>query len=97
MDPALTRAGRFDRNVYITLPNREAWEEILLVHMSKIKVDPNEKKIILKMVSNMTPGFSGADLENVCNEAAIGAAWESALSVGKKHFDKALDRIRFGL
>ncbi len=78
LDPALTRAGRFDRNVYISLPNREAWEEILLVHLAKIKVDPSQKQEIVKMISNLTPGFSGADLENVCNEAAIGAAWESS-------------------
>ncbi len=65
--------------------------------MEKIKVDAKQKTEVVKMLSNMTPGFSGADLENVCNEAAIGAAREACSLVTKKHFDTALDRIRFGL
>lgn len=72
LDSALTRPGRFDRMVEITLPEIKARESIFMVHLSPLKVNPNRPlQEIAKRLSELTPGFSGADIANLCNEAAI--------------------------
>lgn len=74
LDEALTRAGRFDRKIEITLPNKEARKKILSIHMAKLWIKKKNLEKLLEVYANMTPGFSGAKLENMCNEAAINAA-----------------------
>lgn len=93
LDPALTRSGRFDRQVIVGLPDLGQREKILAVHAKKITVDPN---LDLKVIAKGTPGFSGADLENVANEAALLAAREDAEAVTNKHFEEAKDKIMMG-
>lgn len=87
LDEALTRAGRFDRKIEITLPSKEARKQILKIHMQKLKIKKKNFEKFLDVYANMTPGFSGAKLENMCNEAAINAAREGASYVNEKHFD----------
>ena len=78
LDPALLRPGRFDRTIEIGIPNFEERREILKVHLKKVKYDPSlTEDELTKKISVLTPGFSGAELANVCNEAAILAARES--------------------
>lgn len=94
LDPALLRPGRFDRQVVVGLPSLEERKEILRVHMRNKPiaedVDPLE-------LAHLTPGFSGADLKNLVNEAALLAAREGERRVRKDHFLKALDKIVLGL
>ena len=93
LDPALLRPGRFDRQVVVPLPDLRGREQILKVHMRKVPmagdVDPS-------VVARGTPGFSGADLANLVNEAALFAARENAKEVRMTHFDKARDKIMMG-
>ncbi|MCH8553816.1 MAG: ATP-dependent zinc metalloprotease FtsH [Schleiferiaceae bacterium] len=94
LDGALTRAGRFDRIVYVDLPDLNEREAIFKVHLKKIKTS---EKLDLSFLSKQTPGFSGADIANVCNEAALVAARKGKESVEKQDFLDAVDRIVGGL
>ena len=94
LDAALLRPGRFDRQVVIGLPTLEERKEILLVHMRGKKFTPNVDAMEL---ARLTPQFSGADLKNLVNEAALQAARENATEIAKIHFQTALDKIMLGL
>jgi len=93
LDPALLRPGRFDRQVVITLPDIVGREAILKVHTRKIKLG---KDVDLKSVARQTPGFSGADLANLCNEAALLAARLNKEFVSLPEMEKALERVIAG-
>lgn len=93
LDPALLRPGRFDRQVEVPVPDVKGREEILKVHIKKIKLAPN---VDLSVIAKGTPGFSGADLENLVNEAALMAARENKQHVGMEDFEKAKDKILMG-
>ena len=93
LDPALLRPGRFDRQVVVGLPDVKGREQILKVHMRKVPLADNVEPMI---VARGTPGFSGADLANLVNEAALFAARENAKEVRMDHFDKARDKIMMG-
>lgn len=94
LDKALMRAGRFDRSIYVDLPELHERKEIFDVHLAKIKLDEN---IDREFLAKQTPGFSGADIANVCNEAALIAARNGHESVNKQDFLDAVDRIIGGL
>ena len=94
LDSALLRAGRFDREIHVDLPDLTERKEIFQVHMKPIKTD---KTVDIDFPSRQTPGFSGADIANVCNEAALIAARRNAQAVGKQDFLDAVDRIIGGL
>ncbi len=93
LDPALLRPGRFDRQVYVTLPDVRGREQILNVHMRKVPVGQDIRADIL---ARGTPGFSGADIANLVNEAALFAARRSARVVEMVDFEKAKDKIMMG-
>lgn len=93
LDPALLRPGRFDRQVVVGLPDVRGREQILKVHMKKL---PLGDDVDAMTVARGTPGFSGADLANLCNEAALFAARDNAKQVHMEHFDKARDKILMG-
>ena len=93
LDPALLRPGRFDRTIIVNLPDIKGREEILKVHTRKIKLGPS---VNLKAVASSTPGFSGADLANLCNEAALLAARASKVAVEEIDFDKSVERVLMG-
>ena len=93
LDPALLRPGRFDRQVVVGLPDVKGREQILQVHMRKVPLDEDVDAMI---VARGTPGFSGADLANLVNEAALFAARENAADVRMDHFDRARDKILMG-
>ena len=94
LDKALMRAGRFDRQIYVDLPDLNERREIFKVHLNPIKVI---KTIDIDFLAKQTPGFSGADIANVCNEAALIAARKNKKTVGKQDFLNAVDRIVGGL
>jgi len=94
LDKALLRAGRFDREIYVDLPEVHERREIFEVHLKKIKLDPSVDK---EFLAKQTPGFSGADIANLCNEAALIAARNRHESVTKQDFLDAVDRIIGGL
>ncbi|SHE93122.1 membrane protease FtsH catalytic subunit [Modicisalibacter ilicicola DSM 19980] len=94
LDPALLRAGRFDRQVLVDRPDKIGRLAILKVHVRKIQLDPATD---LEQVAALTPGFSGAELANLCNEAAILAARESRATVTLEDFSAAVERIVAGL
>ncbi|MCH1401819.1 MAG: ATP-dependent zinc metalloprotease FtsH [Schleiferiaceae bacterium] len=94
LDRALMRAGRFDRIIYVDLPELNEREDIFKVHLKGIKTDDS---VDVKLLSKQTPGFSGADIANVCNEAALIAARKGNKHVGKQDFLDAVDRIVGGL
>lgn len=94
LDSALLRAGRFDRQISVDLPDLPERKEIFLVHLRKVKTSPD---LDIDFLSRQTPGFSGADIANVCNEAALIAARHNKKSVGKQDFLDAVDRIIGGL
>ncbi len=94
LDKALMRAGRFNRHIYVDLPDVRERKEIFEVHLRPIKKDDN---LDTDFLSKQTPGFSGADIANVCNEAALIAARKGKKSVGKQDFLDAVDRIVGGL
>ncbi|MBD44414.1 MAG: peptidase M41 [Flavobacteriaceae bacterium] len=94
LDKALMRAGRFDRQIYIDLPDVRERKEIFEVHLRPLKVD---EKLDTDFLSKQTPGFSGADIANVCNEAALIAARNDKKTVEKQDFLDAVDRIVGGL
>lgn len=93
LDPALLRPGRFDRQVVVGLPDVRGREQILKVHMRKVPLDLDVEPMT---IARGTPGFSGADLANLVNEAALFAARENAKEVRMEHFDKARDKILMG-
>jgi len=93
LDPALLRPGRFDRQVVVPLPDLRGREQILKVHMRKVPLAPDVDPTV---IARGTPGFSGADLANLVNEAALFAARENAKYVAMAHLDKAKDKILMG-
>ena len=94
LDKALLRAGRFDRQINVELPDLKERREIFDVHLKNLKLDPNLDRDFL---AKQTPGFSGADIANVCNEAALIAARGNKSQVEKDDFLNAIDRIIGGL
>ena len=94
LDKALLRAGRFDRQIHVDLPDVHERKEIFQVHLRPIKIDST---IDVDFLARQTPGFSGADIANVCNEAALIAARKAKSFVGKQDFLDAVDRIIGGL
>ncbi|HLO60590.1 MAG TPA: ATP-dependent zinc metalloprotease FtsH [Bacteroidales bacterium] len=94
LDKALLRAGRFDRQIYVELPDLNERKEIFKVHLRPIKID---KELDVDFLARQTPGFSGADIANVCNEAALIAARKNKKTVQRQDFLDAVDRIVGGL
>ena len=94
LDSALMRAGRFDRQIHVDLPDLNERKEIFIVHLKPLKLDEN---LDIDFLARQTPGFSGADIANVCNEAALIAARHNSEKVGKQDFLDAVDRIIGGL
>ena len=94
LDSALMRAGRFDRQIHVDLPDLNERKAIFQVHLKPIKTD---ETLDIDFLSRQTPGFSGADIANVCNEAALIAARHNCKTVGKQDFLDAVDRIIGGL
>ena len=94
LDKALVRAGRFDRQVYVDLPELSERKEIFLVHTKSLKI---EKKLDLDFLAKQTPGFSGADIANLCNESALIAARKGKKMITKQDFLDAVDRIVGGV
>ena len=94
LDRALMRPGRFDRQIYVELPDLNGRQEIFKVHLKPVKTD---QTVDIEFLARQTPGFSGADIANVCNEAALIAARKNKDSVGKQDFLDAVDRIIGGL
>jgi cell division protease FtsH len=93
LDPALLRPGRFDRQVVVPLPDIRGREQILKVHMRKV---PAAVNVDASVIARSTPGFSGADLSNLVNEAALFAARENSKEVAMEHFERAKDKIMMG-
>jgi len=94
LDSALLRAGRFDRLIHVELPDLNERREIFKVHMKNLKVDEN---LDMEFLAKQTPGFSGADIANVCNEAALFGARKEKTAIEKQDFLDAIDRIVGGL
>ena len=94
LDRALMRAGRFDRQIYVDMPDLNERKEIFAVHLKNIKID---ESVEIDFLSKQTPGFSGADIANICNEAALIAARSNKKTVQKQDFLDAVDRIIAGL
>ena len=94
LDSALLRAGRFDRQIHVDLPDLNERKEVFKVHLKPIKID---ESVDIDFLARQTPGFSGADIANVCNEAALIAARHNSLTVTKQNFLDAVDRIIGGL
>jgi AFG3 family protein len=98
LDPALTRPGRFDRTVDITLPDLEGRKHIFLVHLAGLKLDPSRTTDdYAKRLATLTPGFSGAEIANLCNEAAIMAARLNKKAIDSHDFEMASERVLAGL
>ena len=100
LDKALLRAGRFDRQIYVELPDLEERKAIFAVHMKNLKLnkDKNDEQYVDRaFLAKQTPGFSGADIANVCNEAALCAARKNKKQIDKQDFLDAVDRIVGGL
>jgi len=93
LDPALLRPGRFDRHIIVNFPDIKGREEILKVHTRKIKLAPT---VDLRSIASQTPGFSGADLANLCNEAALLAARNNKEAVEMIDFEKSVERVLMG-
>ncbi|MCM8781394.1 MAG: ATP-dependent zinc metalloprotease FtsH [Candidatus Omnitrophica bacterium] len=93
LDPALLRPGRFDRHILINLPDIKGREEILKVHTRKLKLATN---VDLKSIASQTPGFSGADIANLCNEAALLAARYNKDAIEMADFEKSIERVLMG-
>lgn len=94
IDPALLRAGRFDRQVVVDKPDRKGRTDILKIHTQKVKMGEH---VDLDAIASLTPGFTGADLANLVNEAAIIAMRDKATSIGMDHFTRAMERIVAGI
>lgn len=94
LDPALLRAGRFDRQVLVDRPDKNGRKQILTVHLKKVTLNTNVK---VAQIAALTPGFTGADLANLINEAALLATRRDATSVTMEDFNNAIERIVAGL
>lgn len=94
IDPALLRAGRFDRQVVVDKPDRKGRKDILAIHTKKVKIGPN---VDLDAIASLTPGFTGADIANLVNEAAIIAMRDKAEAVSIDHFTRAMERLVAGI
>jgi cell division protease FtsH len=94
LDPALLRAGRFDRQILVDKPDRVGREAILQVHIKKVKIDPT---INISQIAELTPGFTGADLANLVNEAALAATRRKSEMIQIQDFNTAIERIVAGL
>ncbi len=98
MDTALTRPGRFDRNIEVNLPDLDGRRQIFHVHLKPIKLDPSTPlDEFARRLATLTPGFSGADIANLCNEAAILAARGNKSHVQSIDFEMASERVLAGL
>uniref|UniRef100_A0A8C3WZE9 AFG3 like matrix AAA peptidase subunit 2 n=1 Tax=Catagonus wagneri TaxID=51154 RepID=A0A8C3WZE9_9CETA len=98
LDPALLRPGRFDRQIFIGPPDIKGRASIFKVHLRPLKLDSTlEKEKLARKLASLTPGFSGADVANVCNEAALIAARHLSDSINQKHFEQAIERVIGGL
>ncbi|KAG7254570.1 hypothetical protein CRUP_029409 [Coryphaenoides rupestris] len=98
LDPALMRPGRFDRQIYIGPPDIKGRASIFKVHLRPIKLEPSlDRDALARKMAAATPGFTGADIANVCNEAALIAARHLNPAVNSKHFEQAIDRVIGGL
>uniref|UniRef100_A0A0B8RSM2 AFG3-like protein 2 n=1 Tax=Philothamnus irregularis TaxID=1899461 RepID=A0A0B8RSM2_9SAUR len=98
LDPALLRPGRFDRQIFIGPPDIKGRASIFKVHLRPLKLDTNlNKDNLARKLASLTPGFSGADIANVCNEAALIAARHLADAIDQKHFEQAIERVIGGL
>ncbi|KAM5156806.1 mitochondrial inner membrane m-AAA protease component AFG3L2 [Mantella aurantiaca] len=98
LDPALMRPGRFDRQIYIGPPDIKGRASIFKVHLRPLKLDSTlDKEALSRKMAALTPGFSGADIANVCNEAALIAARHLSDSINQKHFEQAIERVIGGL
>ncbi|XP_023588362.1 AFG3-like protein 1 isoform X6 [Trichechus manatus latirostris] len=98
LDPALMRPGRFDRQIYIGPPDIKGRSSIFKVHLRPLKLDESlSKDALARKLAALTPGFTGADISNVCNEAALIAARHLSPSVREKHFEQAIERVLGGL
>ena len=93
LDPAILRPGRFDRTIVVNLPDIKGREEILKVHIRKLKLSP---AVDLRSIASQSPGFSGADLANLCNEAALLAARHSKDFIEQIDFEKSVERVMMG-
>lgn len=96
LDPALLRPGRFDRQIFVPAPDIKGRASIFKVHLKNLKTDLDKEGVSRKMAS-LTPGFSGADIANVCNEAALIAARDLNASILWKHFEQAIERVIAGM
>nr|XP_010956423.1 PREDICTED: LOW QUALITY PROTEIN: AFG3-like protein 2 [Camelus bactrianus] len=98
LDPALMRPGRFDRQIFIGPPDIKGRASIFKVHLRPLKLDSAlEKEKLARKLASLTPGFSGADVANVCNEAALIAARHLSDAINQKHFEQAIERVIGGL
>ncbi|XP_067905351.1 mitochondrial inner membrane m-AAA protease component AFG3L1-like isoform X2 [Heterodontus francisci] len=98
LDPALMRPGRFDRQIYIGPPDIKGRASIFKVHLSPLKMNPSiSKETLARKLAALTPGFTGADIANVCNEAALIAARHLNETIQVKHFEQAIERVIGGL
>lgn len=98
LDPALMRPGRFDRQIFIGPPDIKGRASIFKVHLKPLKLDENiDNNALARKLAARTPGFTGADIANVCNEAALIAARYLKKSVSEKHFEQAIERVIGGL
>ena len=96
LDKALLRPGRFDRQISIDKPDIKGREQIFQIYLKKLKLD-NEPSYFSQRLAALTPGFAGADIANVCNEAALIAARGDQTKITMDHFEEAIDRITGGL
>lgn len=96
LDPALLRPGRFDRQIFVPLPDIKGRASIFKVHLGPLKTEVDKEELSKKMAA-LTPGFSGADIANVCNEAALIAARDLNTSIQMNHFEQAIERVVAGL
>uniref|UniRef100_A0A8D3BPK6 AAA+ ATPase domain-containing protein n=1 Tax=Scophthalmus maximus TaxID=52904 RepID=A0A8D3BPK6_SCOMX len=98
LDPALMRPGRFDRQIYIGHPDIKGRASIFKVHLRPLKLEASvNKDALARKMAALTPGFSGADIANVCNEAALIAARHLSDAINQKHFEQAIERVIGGL
>merc|ERR1719237_75527 len=96
LDKAVLRPGRFDRQIYVSAPDIKGRASIFKVHLAGLKSELNKEELSRKMAA-LTPGFTGADIANVCNEAALIAARELSSTIVHKHFEQAIERVIAGL
>ena len=96
LDPALLRPGRFDRQIFVGAPDIKGRASIFKVYLKKLKTELDKNELARKMSAH-TPGFSGADIANVCNEAALIAAREMGTTIEQKHFEAAIERVIGGI